>query len=359
MARQHAEPEHKGSGAVLTVSPPGGEAQEAEALSSRHATKVCPGIWSIRLPIPNASPDHVLVYAVEAREGLILIDSGFSTEECRRTLEAGLSSFGATVHDVRGIVTTHLHPDHYGLAGRLQEESGAWVGMHAIDAALVPVWYHDQEALSSATIEWLRALGVPPASRGTLAEAMRPWDADVPLPNRLLADGERLEYAYGTLTVCHTPGHTPGHIVLVAGGAVLTGDHVLRGISPFVSTLLDPSDDPLGGYLAALMDQRLPVGALVLPGHGHPFRTLGERATELRSHHNRRLAEIASCIGIGEEPRTVWDVARCVRWFRPWDVLDAFSQRIAVGEAHAHLVHLERTGRADAINEVPHRWTGR
>ncbi len=309
------------------------------------------------MPIPNPSPDHVVVYAVEAREGLILVDSGYGTDDGRRTLEAGLASFGATVRDVRGIVTTHLHPDHYGLAGTLQEESGAWLGMHAIDAALVPVWYHDQEALGSATVEWLRALGVPSAAERSLAEAMRPWDPEVPLPNRLLANGEHLEYAHGMLTVCHTPGHTPGHIVVVAGSAVLTGDHVLSGISPFVSTLLDPSVDPLGGFLAALTDERLPAGALVLPGHGYPFRTLGERMTELRSHHSSRLDEIATLIGEGDEPKTVWDVARDVRWFLPWDGLDVFSQRIALGEAHAHLVHLERTGRADAINGVPRRWT--
>lgn len=344
---------------MLDVSAADREVREAWAVSAGHATEVCPGIWSVRLPIPNASPDHVLVYAVEAREGLILIDTGFKTEECRRTLEAGLASFGARVRDVYGIVATHLHPDHYGLAGTLQEQSGAWLGMHVVDAALVPAWYHDQEALNSATSEWLRALGAPGVARQGLAEAMRPWDPDVPLPNRLLADGERLEYAYGMLKVCHTPGHTPGHIVLVARDAVLVGDHVLRGISPFLSTLLDPSDDPLGGFLAALADERLPVGALVLPGHGRPFRTLGERMTELRSHHDRRLAEIAIAVSTGDEPKTAWEVAQDVHWFRPWDELDLFSQRIALGETHAHLLHLERSGLVDAVNDDPYRWTRR
>lgn len=328
-------------------------------MSDRHAVQVCPGIWSIRLPIPNASPNHVLVYVIETHEGLILIDSGYKTEECRRALEVGLASFDATVRDLCGIVITHLHPDHYELAGALQELSGAWLGMHAADAALVPAWYHDQEALDAATSDWLRALGAPDAARQGLTEAMHPWEPDVPLPSRLLADGECLEYVNGMLTVCHTPGHTPGHIVLVAGDTVLAGDHVLRGISPFVSTLLDPSDDPLGDFLTALVDERLPAGALVLPGHGCPFRTLGKRATELRSHHDRRLLEIATTISSGDKPKTVWDVVRHVHWFRPWDELDIFSQRIALGETHAHLVHLERTGLADVIDDVPYRWTGK
>ena len=27
-------------------------------------------------------------------------------------------------------MVTHIHPDHYGLAGRVREESGAWIGLH-------------------------------------------------------------------------------------------------------------------------------------------------------------------------------------------------------------------------------------
>ena len=40
--------------------------------------------------------------------------------------------------DVRGVMVTHIHPDHYGLAGRVREASGAWVGLHPDDAALLP-----------------------------------------------------------------------------------------------------------------------------------------------------------------------------------------------------------------------------
>ena len=155
----------------------------------------------------------------------------------------------------------------------------------------------------------------------------------------------------------HTPGHTPGHIVVVADGAVITGDHVLPEISPFISTLLDPSPDPLGGFLGALADDRLAADALALPGHGGPFPRLGDRTAELLSHHDARLAEIAGLLG--SDAGTVWDVARDVTWFLPWRNLDAFSQRIALGETHAHLVRLERTGRADAVDGVPLRWTRR
>ena len=48
---------------------------------------------------------------------------------------------GYAVADVRAALITHIHPDHYGLAGRLREASGAWVALHAADAALLPGRY--------------------------------------------------------------------------------------------------------------------------------------------------------------------------------------------------------------------------
>ena len=35
----------------------------------------------------------------------------------------------------KGVLVTHIHPDHYGLAGRIREASGAWVALHPADAA--------------------------------------------------------------------------------------------------------------------------------------------------------------------------------------------------------------------------------
>ena len=40
--------------------------------------------------------------------------------------------------DVQGVMVTHIHPDHYGLAGRVRETSGAWIALHPADAALDP-----------------------------------------------------------------------------------------------------------------------------------------------------------------------------------------------------------------------------
>ena len=47
-------------------------------------------------------------------------------------LEAGLQRAGFALRDVARIVVTHAHIDHYGLAGRLMELTGAELAMHAL-----------------------------------------------------------------------------------------------------------------------------------------------------------------------------------------------------------------------------------
>src|SRR6185295_10519401 len=54
-----------------------------------------------------------------------------------RQLEAGLSSMGRSVADIRPVLVTHGHPDHFGLAERLRETVGAGVWVHALDAPIL------------------------------------------------------------------------------------------------------------------------------------------------------------------------------------------------------------------------------
>ena len=89
--------------------------------------RVRPGVWSIPVPIPNNPLRYVLVYAFETDGGIYLVDAGWNTDEAFETLAAGLTSLGASMGDVRGVMITHIHPDHYGLAGRVRRPT-SWSG---------------------------------------------------------------------------------------------------------------------------------------------------------------------------------------------------------------------------------------
>src|SRR5919202_1520714 len=110
--------------------------------------EVRPGLWSIPVPIPNNPLRYVLSYGFETGGGVVLVDPGWHAEAAYEALVAGLQQAGFSVQDVRGVLVTHVHPDHYGLAPRLRDETGAWVALHAADAELI---HHGRQPIHQVT----------------------------------------------------------------------------------------------------------------------------------------------------------------------------------------------------------------
>ncbi|MDR3648230.1 MAG: MBL fold metallo-hydrolase, partial [Acidimicrobiales bacterium] len=82
--------------------------------------KVRPGVWSIPVPIPDNPLRYVLVYAFELDNGIAIVDAGWNTDDAWSALNNGLLEAGGSIADVRAVLVTHIHPDHYGLAGRVR-----------------------------------------------------------------------------------------------------------------------------------------------------------------------------------------------------------------------------------------------
>ena len=80
----------------------------------------------------------------------------------------------ASVADVQGVLVSHIHPDHFGLAGRIREESGAWVGMHPADIELFQGRYVETGPLLEAVDGTLRMAGAPAEEMDALARASMP-----------------------------------------------------------------------------------------------------------------------------------------------------------------------------------------
>ena len=82
--------------------------------------EVVPGIHQLRLPVPMVG-DLLAVnaYLVQNENGCLLIDTGWNTNQTFGALERQLSEIGLSPENIKLIVITHFHPDHYGLAGRL------------------------------------------------------------------------------------------------------------------------------------------------------------------------------------------------------------------------------------------------
>lgn len=341
------------------MSPIGSGDSVAEGRGLPPIEEAAPGLWRIPLPIPNSPLRYVTVHALRVPDGVVLVDTGWNAPEVLAALREGLAVAGTSLSDVRGIVVSHIHPDHYGLASRIRDESGAWVAMHAAEAALITRRSDEIEDVVARIEDWLLRTGAGPREAEELRSArldIRRY-VDVPSPDSLLEDGDMLELDGWKLRAIHTPGHSPGHLCFYeeGGSFLLTGDHVLPAITPNVSFHPQSGPDPLGRFLASLRRLRdMPAARLALPSHGTRLADVGIRIDELLAHHEERLAEAHELLASGAE--TVWDVASKLQWSIAWDDLRGFVRRSALGEAHAHLVLLEQRGLTDRLDDRPYRW---
>jgi glyoxylase-like metal-dependent hydrolase (beta-lactamase superfamily II) len=320
--------------------------------------RVRPGLWSIPVPIPNNPLRYVLVYAFETDRGPYLVDAGWNTDDAYHTLVAGLNEAGFEIGDVQGVLVTHIHPDHYGLAGRIREASGAWIALHPADARLIAGRYDEPEDLLEKMGAMLRRDGAPEEEIFTLQNASmpaRPWVMSVS-PDVLIEDGDRPDVPGWDLTAIWTPGHSPGHLCFYesANRLMLSGDHVLPRITPNISFHPQAGPNPLGDFLASLDKVAEYDSDEVLPAHEYRFTDLRGRVEGLKGHHQQRFDEVIAAIRDGRD--TAWEIASLMTWNKPWDQIVGWVRRSAVGETLAHLRYLEVRGVVREQVGEPSHW---
>jgi glyoxylase-like metal-dependent hydrolase (beta-lactamase superfamily II) len=304
-------------------------------------TEVSPGVYWLKMPSTMDGPEHVNIYLARGREGFLMVDAGWNTPESFEELQRGLREIGAEVRDISQIVCTHVHPDHYGMAGRVKKLSGATLMMHHIEAGFIGPRYVTMEELLHETDIMLAANGVP----GKEADKLRDATVDlVPLivpipPDATLHDGDIVATGTFSFRVVWTPGHSSGHICLYEPDKKLlfSGDHILPKITPNISVHPQSIENPLGRYMKSLEETRRLSVELTLPGHDEPFTRLVPRIDQILRHHEERNREMLAMLGAG--PRTAYQIALETRWgtWTKWPELPAFHQRMAIFETLAHL----------------------
>jgi glyoxylase-like metal-dependent hydrolase (beta-lactamase superfamily II) len=322
--------------------------------------RVRPGLWSIPVPIPDNPLRYVLVYCLELDDGVALVDAGWNDDDAWHALNVGLADAGGSVSDVRAVLVTHLHPDHHGLAGRVRDASGAWVGLHQADAELLRSRASVAEGMLAARHDMMAQSGVPgdlPSSLPPVPVALSSPSAFA-APDVLLEDGGRPHLPGWDLQTVWTPGHSPGHVCFYSDERrlLLSGDHILPRISPHVALHTPRYPNPLGDFLASLTKVRnLPVDE-VLPAHEYRFARLDHRVDQLVEHHAARLAEIDAVLR--QRPgSTSWQLTVELTWSRPWHEIPSYMQLAANGETLAHIVLLEYMGGVCREGDRPARFS--
>jgi len=194
---------------------------------------------------------------------LTLVDAGMPGS--LPLLRQALERMGVRIEEVRRLVLTHADIDHRGGAAAFARVSGAEVWAHEDEAAVI-----SGQARSPGP--WARKIVA--ATRG---RHVAPLKVD-----RLLREGDDLD---GYVVRC-LPGHTPGHLGLQRGRALIGGDAVVGGRRPHPSTELltwNPAlaRDSLSRITTLDVD-------MLLPGHGTPFNDASRRCAVMIAEKSKR-----------------------------------------------------------------------
>ena len=308
--------------------------------------RILPGVWRLRLPCPWPGVPHVNAWAISRGDGIVLFDTGVGGEDGLHQLELALGQAKLKLRDVRLVVCTHSHSDHYGCAGSILDAAGCELWMH-------PAWEHvramaeDPEKALERRIEVARQSGVPAAALDRYRQRRGGEDPlidRVAAPDRELTDGVEVATDLGFFRTYETPGHAPSHVVLhePESGLLISGDHLLGRVSLFFDHGHTP--DPAGEFLTSLeVVEDLDV-RLCLAGHGRPFRDTGAKIEANRELFGEQLGRVRSALGKGE--RTAFDtVPELLDSDEPTPAAATWGLQLAL----AYLDHMRALGEAEPV----------
>ena len=136
------------------------------------------GISRVVLPIGVNAVESVNCYVLPDGDRVKVVDCAVWRPDLPdgglAALEAGLQGAGYALTDVGRIVVTHAHIDHYGLAGRLMELTGAELAMHAMTDLDCEKYRHPDTARARRRDTYADH-GVSEDERGDLAHHLTRW----------------------------------------------------------------------------------------------------------------------------------------------------------------------------------------
>jgi glyoxylase-like metal-dependent hydrolase (beta-lactamase superfamily II) len=295
--------------------------------------------------------NHVNLFLMDTPTGWLIIDAGLksdhSIDHWNALIDGPMKS-----KKVSGLLITHYHPDHIGMAGWIQEKFD------------IPCYITEKELFTAKTFRsmpddeyakifrnvFVRA-GMSEEDLIAMGPATRLYKNRVhELPEfEVIKEGHEIISNYGKWIVRTDSGHSPEHVSLLdtKRNLYLSGDFLLPRISPNISdNFFDPLDDRLGEYIKYLNEiKSIGSETSVFPGHDWPFKNGAQRAQDLIDHHNNRLNILIN--ELKDKSITIMDSISLI-----------FDRKIgneqmhfAIGEARAHLIHLDVTGKAKSVTD--------
>ena len=326
--------------------------------------EVAAGVRWLTMPM-GGSLNHINLYLIEDRDGWFVVDTGLGTTETKELWQdAFANELGGK--PVKGVICTHMHPDHVGQAGMIvdhfrcplymtrseyyQARTHGGMGFASAHGRWQGERFYHRHGMPTEQMRRMRefwasrmAKGASPASKSRPPAMTMP--GALPMAFHRLQDGDILTIGEHDWHVVVGSGHSPEHACLHCHslGVMLSGDQILPIITSNVSVhATEPAANPLKAWMDS-HDKFLdtPEETLVLPAHNLPFYGVRERLRDLITHHEDRMLAIEETC---DEPRTAKDLLPVLFRRR----LDPRQTMMALGEAIAHchlLMHRNRLKR--------------
>lgn len=311
-----------------------------------------PGVFRLELSLPFEGLDRVNAYVLTDGDAATLVDCGIyfpdgAEDHGWPELVRAIEACDLRVKDIKRLILTHSHIDHYGMAGRVKDETGCDIVMHrAADEELELLRHPEQVAEELRSTYRDHGVTEEDLIELTRYEDWRGFVHSLVDADTWLDGDEGLEVDTRTWRVVHTPGHARSHVCLWSeqDGLLISGDHLLPTITPHID-FRRGEGDPLGDFLESLGKVEGLAPEIVLPGHGRPFADGAERARVTARHHERRLGAILQVVR-----RNACTADQITEEIFGGTLLD-FRRRLALGEALAHIHYLRLRGEIERIEQ--------
>ncbi|MGD0230377.1 MAG: MBL fold metallo-hydrolase [Syntrophorhabdales bacterium] len=269
-----------------------------------------------------------------------------------RELETALNDLGYSIRDIKRIVVTHPHFDHFGAAAEIVDVSGAEVWTSRGGAKTLEYFQEEFERDMEYYGTIMQNSGAPGEPRVYLDD-LRSWAGKYgcPVPvSRLLDDGDVVELGSSPYLVRAVPGHSPWCILLYPEDRTFafTGDFLLKEISSN-ALIQRPAEGSHGYrslmvYRASLRMVRQMAIRTALPGHGEIIRDVAGRIDELIDLMEQRKELVRRILDRG--PKRPFSIVGAV-----FPELTGEHRFLGISEVIGHLEVLESEGAAFRMDD--------
>jgi glyoxylase-like metal-dependent hydrolase (beta-lactamase superfamily II) len=306
-------------------------------------SEVVPGIFRIVIPLPIPDVGSMNSYVILDDDRNLIVDPGMADPSCHEIMEKAIGQLGLDLERTDFFVTHH-HLDHFGAVPRFLSKT-SFIYISRPEAEFIER-IHSGEVEAELAV-FLEMLGFPEKDPMKIISQFYSdeYRRQCPWPFRCVDDGDAMARGGCGFTCLITPGHSIAHACLYESNRniLFAGDQ----ITPGVQFLLDRAN-PLADHFQTLARLREMDAALVLPGHGSPFRDHKKRIDNLRAHLKGRLD--AAYIALRKEGRDAYEVTLALDGVFDdrgrLDTLPLVMKFIHTRHTYACLRHLAMEGRA-------------